>query len=153
MNFNSFNQQDFSLRPPAEDLGITQFSALVVLVIFHLSHFLLNQSEWKKFYLIRNQSSVLWHPSRALYQLSYSNTVTLTLESFLFNFRISKTMPQTSRQSWLWLSLKPPKWWWSWWNSNSVEITFTIDKLLVRFDFLQSNYTPNKIRIKSRKKS
>ena len=51
MNFNSFNQQDFSLRPPAEDLGITRISALVVLVIFHLSHFLLTQSKWKQILL------------------------------------------------------------------------------------------------------
>ena len=45
MNFNSFNQQDFSLGPSAKDQGITQVSALVVLVLFHLSHFLLNQSK------------------------------------------------------------------------------------------------------------
>ena len=39
--------------------------------------------------------------SQALYELSYSKIVTLGMEKYLFTLNISKTMLQTSDQSWL----------------------------------------------------
>ena len=62
----------FCLRPSAKDLGITR--VVVVLVLFHVSHFLIkrNLSE-KNSSSERNQIGVLQHPSQVLYQLSYNN--------------------------------------------------------------------------------
>ena len=84
MNPGSCSLQTFCRRPSAKDLGITR----VVAVLFHLSHFLFkrNRSE-KNLSLIGTQIRGFWHPSQALYQLSNSNIVTLTLESYLFNFK------------------------------------------------------------------
>ena len=81
------------LRPAAKDQGIN-WVVVVVAVLFHLSHFLF--FKWKN-----STSPVLQHPSQVLYQLSYRHIVTPEVENYLFELRISKTKPQTSRQSWL----------------------------------------------------
>ena len=47
-----------------------------------------------------NWTKVILPPSQALYQLSDGNIDTKWLEFIWFNLRISKTTPQTSRQSW-----------------------------------------------------
>ena len=53
-----------------------------------------------KFSLTKNQTGDFGFPSHVLYQLSYSNIVTILMENELLLIRISKAMPQTSRQSW-----------------------------------------------------
>ena len=94
---------NYCLRPSAKDQGIT----LVAVVLSDRSHFLFKRNLWgKKFSLARNWIRVLWNPSQALYQLSYSNIVTHSMENYPFNLRISKTMAQTSDQSWLLFSCK-----------------------------------------------
>ena len=55
----------------------------------------------KNFFLAGNLTGILGHTSQALFQLSYSNIVTQSMENYLFNLRISKTKPQTLDQSWL----------------------------------------------------
>ena len=68
----------------AKDLGITR---VVVVVLLYLSLFI----EVKKILLHRESNRGPLAPSQALYQLSHSTKVTLTIESYLFNVMISKT--------------------------------------------------------------
>ena len=74
------SEGNFCLRPSAKDLGITPVVVVVVvvLVLFRLSHFLnkINLRE-KNISVVGNLTGVLWHPSQALYQLGYSNVVTI----------------------------------------------------------------------------
>ena len=89
----------FCLQPSAKDQGITWVVVLLGLV-HHLVHFLfkINLSE-KKFSLPGNQTGVLLLPSRALSTELRLNWYKL-MENYLFKQRISKTTPQTLRQSW-----------------------------------------------------
>ena len=69
---------------------------IVVLILFHLSHFLpkRNSSE-KKLILAENWLRALVHANQARYQLSFSNIHTQGLRNYLYNIRISKASPQT----------------------------------------------------------
>ena len=56
--------------------------------------------KWKKFSLTGNWTGVLQLPSQAVNSLSYSHIVTQVVKNYLFNLRMSKTMPQTLDQYW-----------------------------------------------------
>ena len=109
----------FCLRPSAKDQGITQvvvvvavvFLLLVFPLVHYLVHFLFIINLREKFFFPGNQNRDLLFPSRAFYQLSYSEIVTHNIENYLFKdilynctkifcLMISKTTPQTSHQSW-----------------------------------------------------
>ena len=88
----------FCLQPLAKDLGITR---VVLVLVFHVlvSFPLKSKFKLKKSSFIGNQTRVLQHHSQVLYQLGFRNIVIHEMENDLFDFRISKTTPQTSRQS------------------------------------------------------
>ena len=60
----------------------------------------LKKFKWKKLSLTGNQTGVLQLHSQVLYPLSYSHIVTHVVKNYLFNLRMSKTMPQTLDQYW-----------------------------------------------------
>ena len=92
----------------AKDQGITW---VVVFLVHHLVNFLFKINLREKNYPFLGIESGTSRSSRALYQLSYSEIETQNIENYLLKdilynctkiiyLMISKTTPQTSRQSW-----------------------------------------------------
>ena len=88
----------FCLRPLAKDQGITW--VVVVVLVHHLVHFLSKRNLSKKNLPDWKLNWGLQIHSQALYPLSNCLIVTQIVKIYLFNLRMSKTMPQTLDQYW-----------------------------------------------------
>ena len=80
-------------RPKTKELLVVFLLLFTIWIISSLK-----EISVKKTPLTGNWTRVLQLPSQALYPLSFSHIVTQVVKNYLFNLRMSKTMPQTLDQ-------------------------------------------------------
>ena len=94
----------------------------------------------------RNRTGVLQLPSRALYPLSYSHIVIQVVKNYLFNLRMSKTMPKTLDQCWSTLVFDS-------WKKQSRVVQLQVQGapgLQMRCSFLLVNFLPSEFTLQKK---